>query len=296
MNKSLKVKIYTERFDGLTGGHAREKLNVLNTFADGVRRFGDEITTKDDFDVLFTITSHLPETMLGRPVLFYDRDLFSLSNRNYFIRIGFKADNDPKSIKTQLRAGMCTKERFEVFLPWILPNYKKIHENKGNEILLLPNATKGIGKNSVDPLIWVQDTIATLMKISKRPITLRPHPRDGYFIKKFLAVPSPLTNIKIDDQVRIPIEYSLRDTFAGVIYNSTAAMALFLAGIPIFSTFPQSILAPICNHDLSEIDRPKYLTENERLGFLMHLAHSHWTLDEIRLGEVWKIYRKELLS
>lgn len=127
---------------------------------------------------------------------------------------------------------------------------------------------------------WLNQTIETLRRYTDRPIIVRNHPR-----KNITAAhpnieyhkPSHLKNTYDS----FDFESSLKNAWAVVNWNSSAASRAVVAGIPAF-VGPNNFAASVSNLDLKNIESPRL---PDRYEWAIEYANSEWLLEEIATGE-----------
>ena len=134
----------------------------------------------------------------------------------------------------------------------------------GKHILVLP--ARGIGTPPVvQPLEWLDQTLAWLARATRRPVKVRQHPGE--------KTPSR------------PLEEDLRNAWCCLTWGSGAALKALLAGVPVFYGYPgwigRSAAWPI-GCDLEE----PFL--GDRLPMFQQLAWSMWEVGEIATGEPFR--------
>ena len=115
---------------------------------------------------------------------------------------------------------------------------------------------------------WLEDTVATLLRASDRPIEIRGKPEAGE--------PSE------------PLENVFRRAHAVVTHSSNVAVEAAVAGVPVFVA-PTSAAAHVGETDLSRIEIPR---RPDRSEWLSHLTYSQFSFQEIRDGTAWRILRE----
>lgn len=131
---------------------------------------------------------------------------------------------------------------------------------------------------------YAMRVIGEIKKYTDRPIVYRP---------KKSAVPPPPIPGTIYSHREQKIEHELERAHALVTFSSNAAVDAIFAGVPAFVLGP-SIAKPVSNVDLSEIERPYFPSEEERLQWCSDLAYCQWRLDEIEGGLVWKSLKETM--
>jgi hypothetical protein len=133
----------------------------------------------------------------------------------------------------------------------------------GDHILILPQ--RGIGPKGVAmPRDWVNETVASLMSRTKRPIKVRPHPGKH-------AAP--------------PLDPDLTNAWCVVTWGSTAALKAIVAGIPVFYGLEKWIGAPAAKFGLNKLEDPFV---GDRGPMLHRLGWAQWRVEEIATGEPFR--------
>lgn len=113
---------------------------------------------------------------------------------------------------------------------------------------------------------WPELTLASLAKITDRPIRIRAWSAD----KRGLST---------------SIEQDLHGAHALVTWSSAAAVTAILAGVPAI-VLGQSAAAPMAGTSLEQLERPPMPDGREEWAAV--LADNQWTLDEMRAGRAWR--------
>ena len=150
-------------------------------------------------------------------------------------------------------------ERWESFgielKPW---------RNRGEHVVV--REQRGIGsKRMASPPLWHDNAIARLRAISKRPVTLRRHPKTA------------------PDQP--PLVEALKGAHAVVTWASSIAAQALVLGVPVFYEAPRIVCAGACNRGLEGIEAP---TKPDRLPALERLAWAQWSVREITRGDAFR--------
>ena len=125
---------------------------------------------------------------------------------------------------------------------------------------------------------WLELTVAEIRKHSDRPIVIRPHPRSGCNIPSGCLIDRPqFTAGSYDD---FDFDRVLESAHCVVNWNSGPGSQALIAGVPAF-VGPSSLASPIANWDFSQIENPP---RSERSVWLEQLAHTEWTVEEIKTG------------
>ena len=125
---------------------------------------------------------------------------------------------------------------------------------------------------------WLESTVAEIRKHSDRPVVIRSHPRSGCNIPSGCLIDRPqFTAGSYDD---FDFGRVLESAHCVVNWNSGPGSKALIAGVPAF-VGPDSLASPIANWDFSRIENP---LKSERSVWLEQLAHTEWTVKEIKTG------------
>ena len=125
---------------------------------------------------------------------------------------------------------------------------------------------------------WLESTVAEIRKHSDRPVVIRPHPRSGCNIPSGCLIDRPQFNAGSYDD--FDFDRVLESAHCVVNWNSGPGSQAVIAGVPAF-VGPSSLASPIANWNLAQIENPP---RSERSVWLEQLAHTEWTVEEIRSG------------
>lgn len=121
---------------------------------------------------------------------------------------------------------------------------------------------------------WLQNTVKYILTHSKSPVIFRPHPLENP--KKAVRV-----KFKHLQYSKRPFEEDLKNCKAVVTYNSNSGVEAIIAGVPAFAFDEGSMIWPICNKKLKNIDNPAF---PDRIQWANNLAYTQWTMEEMRQG------------
>ena len=125
----------------------------------------------------------------------------------------------------------------------------------------------------IDLELWLSETIDTLKKYTDRPIEIR---------RK--------APIRMDRSVKHTIYDQLDDNvFALVTYNSIAATEAVAYGIPAFTLAPNAANY-VCSTDLSKIETPFYLDQDQVRKWCCFLSYGQFNNEELANGDAWRIF------
>ena len=125
---------------------------------------------------------------------------------------------------------------------------------------------------------WLESTVGEIRKHSNRPIVIRSHPRSGCNIPSGCLIDRPQFNAGSYDD--FDFDRVLESAHCVVNWNSGPGSQSLIAGVPAF-VGPSSLASPIANWDFSQIENPP---RSERSVWLEQLAHTEWTVEEIKTG------------
>ena len=177
-----------------------------------------------------------------------------------------------------------------------IKDYKKDKKN----ILICCNRGSGgysaFGKNAAD---WALETVDIIRRYTDRPITIRQHKGKGYtnYLQDRTKLYEAKKYIK-DLDIQSPdgnypdLITSIKDSYAVVIFTSSAGAPAIIEGKPLFVCHPSSYLYSMNAGDISKIENPNL--DLNRQQFLNNLGYSHWTYEEIKNGVYWKRIKRFL--
>ena len=125
---------------------------------------------------------------------------------------------------------------------------------------------------------WLESTVEEIRKHTDRPVVIRPHPRNVCNIPSGCLIDRPrFTAGSYDD---FDFDRVLESAHCVLNWNSGPGPQAVMAGVPAF-VGPDSLASTIANWDLSQIENPP---RPDRTAWLEQLAHTEWTVEEIRSG------------
>jgi len=141
----------------------------------------------------------------------------------------------------------------------------------GSSILLAPPSQKLLNLYNIVLEDWLEQTHAEIKKHTDRPIIVR---------------------TKQNRMVRVTqdtMEMALsRDIHCLVTFSSIAATEALLLGKPAITLGPNAA-APLCRHQISDIENLYVPTMDEVDAWARHLAYCQFTEPEMRNGTAWQI-------
>ena len=152
---------------------------------------------------------------------------------------------------------------------WKALEYPIEHRKTGRHILLVTPSEKPCKFYGINRDTWVSETVAEIKKHTDRPIRIRDKaPRPQRVIKTIF-----------DD---------LKNCHALVTYQSIAAIESVLYGVPAFTLAPTAA-DPVCDKDLSLIERPTVQDKDKIYKWACHLAYGQFHINEMKTGEAWRM-------
>jgi len=147
----------------------------------------------------------------------------------------------------------------------------------GRQIVIAVPDEKPCKFYNIDQQHWLTTTVATLKKITDRPITIRQRsPRREDRVHQ-----DPLTKVLADD------------VHALVTFNSVAATEAVILGVPAFVLAPCNAAAPVANASLDSIDNPFWPDEDLRQAWACHLAYGQCHVKELQSGQAKHIMAEQ---
>lgn len=126
--------------------------------------------------------------------------------------------------------------------------------------------------------VWLADVVTEIKQHSNRPIIVRPHPRGTCPLPQGCLIDKPKFTFGTYDD--FDFDRVLATSHCVLNWNSSPGPQALMAGIPVF-VGPDSLASTIANWDLSQIENPP---RPDRSAWLEQLAHTEWTVEEIRSG------------
>lgn len=142
---------------------------------------------------------------------------------------------------------------------------------RGTSILLAPPSQKLLNLYDIMLEDWLEQTQEEIKQHTDRPIVVR--------TKK-----SRHTRLQ-DDTMEMALA---RDVHCLVTFSSIAATEALLLGKPAITLGPNAA-APLCRHQISDIENLYIPTMEEVHAWARHLAYCQFTEPEMRDGTAWKI-------
>jgi hypothetical protein len=153
----------------------------------------------------------------------------------------------------------------------------------GRHIIVAGSGPKSSARDGNEFQAWEREAITTLRTLTDRPIIYRPKP---YMEER---PPAPIEGATMDRET--PLGDMLERAHAVVTRQSNVAVDALRAGIPVFCW--EGVASVLASQDLTEIERPRIPTGDERAQFFADLAYCQWTVDELRSGAAWAYMKDE---
>lgn len=141
----------------------------------------------------------------------------------------------------------------------------------GKNILLAPPSQKLLNLYDIVLEDWLEQTQAEIRKYTDRPIVVR--------------TKQSRTARIIEDSMEMALD---RDVHCLVTFSSIAATEALLLGKPAITLGPNAA-APLCRHNVGDIENLYIPTLDEVTAWANHLAYCQFTEPEMRNGTAWRI-------
>jgi len=125
---------------------------------------------------------------------------------------------------------------------------------------------------------WLTDVVKEIKHHSNRPIVVHPHPRGTCPVPLGCLIDKPRITFGTYDD--FDFDRVLSTAHCVLNWNSGPGPQALIAGVPAF-VGPDSLASTIANWDLLQIENPP---RPDRSVWLEQLAHTEWTVEEIRSG------------
>jgi hypothetical protein len=126
--------------------------------------------------------------------------------------------------------------------------------------------------------VWLADVVKEIKQHSNRPIVVRPHPRGACPLPMGCLIDKPRMTFGTYDD--FDFDRVLSSAHCVLNWNSGPGPQALMAGVPVF-VGPDSLASTIANWDLAQIENPP---RPDRSVWLEQLAHTEWTVEEIKTG------------
>lgn len=154
-----------------------------------------------------------------------------------------------------------------------------------------PDSLQWEGMPSVET--WLFETINKVQLYTKRPVVIRPHPRDN--ITKWENVAKMHPNVYFDvprsigHHDHVNFKDILDRTHVLINYCTSPAIEAVMRGVPVIVGEPS--MAWDMTTTIEDIESPYQASEQERAIWFDKICHTEWTVEEIAGGEPWQRLR-----
>ena len=232
------------------------------------------------------IWDHCKQT--GKPIVVLEVGGI-LRNQSWKVAIGginneayFNQESISKVNNWLRNASQHRQNKFGVKLkPWRDPHPNKqivicTQHNKSHQWRDMPAVDK-----------WLEQTIQTIRKHTRREILIRPHPRSPLNPMIVKKLDFAYKNIKSNQPIRYSETYDeydfdriLQNAHTIISHSSNPGLQSIIAGVPAF-VGPESLALPVANTDLSQIENPNM---PDRTLWFNDLLYTEYFVDEISNG------------
>ena len=178
----------------------------------------------------------------------------------------------------------------------------KLHDWKtdGKNIIIYMNrGDGGWSHQGVDVYKWLKDTCIEIRKYSDRPIKVKDHPGrtpnkrklDEVLNWLYLNIKDFFYHHRETKKLGDWSDHQIKNAHAAVILTSTAGGVPLTKGIPVFVTHDNAYIKPWSAGELKNIETPNLDVDREE--FMRYYASSHWSMEEIERGDLWKVLREQ---
>jgi hypothetical protein len=141
---------------------------------------------------------------------------------------------------------------------------------------------------------WVCQWIDVIKRHTKRPIVLRPHPRDYMTDFYYVSHKHPDTLIStpksINDKDRMDFPSLLEKTHLVINWSSGPAVESIINGVPVIVS-EDSFAHSISTDSITAIENP---SKPDRKHWCEKMAYTEWYEEEIAEGEPWRLLKEYL--
>lgn len=142
--------------------------------------------------------------------------------------------------------------------------------------------------------VWIKDNVKEIKKYTKKPIVIRPHPRDKVTNYNKLAEELPELYFDLPKSTGLSDSVNFKDilkrTWCVVNYSSGPALEAILDGVHIY-TGSASFASSLSIRHWKDIENPPRV---DRTQWLHEFVHTEWWVDEIKKGTPWNRLRPYL--
>ena len=220
------------------------------------------------------------------------RDLFDKNNKDTYYRVAigtvsvqhFKNFNLPNIAK---------EDRLFAILEntsTTLKNWRK----DGEHILYAMQVPADSSLRGLDVFAAAQYDLIKIREISERPIIISLHPdlqkdwgmnnfkENSKHFDRFLKVAEFVgANIQIGGSKK-----ALENCWCVVCHTSGFSFDSITEGVPVITLSEGNFMAPICSHNIHDIESPYIPNNEEKMAWLSRVAYCQWTIEEVSNGLV----------
>lgn len=287
---------------------ANHKREYIRNFGLGIEKTGDKVYYHEetnyietDVAIIFgfksasvtnkmhTLRQSIFDSQKNKKIFFIDSNAFKQYEKVIYHRYPFKSifphEAEYFTDKIDLDKWSQIKSDSQIEI--------KDYKQGDNILLLLNRGETGFstqGKNAWD---WAYQTIKELKKYTDRKIIIRPHKitKDSDDSLKIQKIKEEFKDVEVRTFEKESLLNSLKNTWACVLFSTTAGVPSLVEGVPIFVTSPTSLLYKMSSGHLQDIEKPIL---HDRLSFFQKIAKQHWTQEEILNGTYWSIIKQYL--
>ncbi len=162
----------------------------------------------------------------------------------------------------------------------------------GEHVLVLLQLVGDASLRGADILAWARACAEEIRAHTKRPILLRPHPQLSRRTARELdAFGLSTPGTRLLHPLETTLQEDLERCWACVSFTSGGAVEAAIAGVPVFTLDPGSPARPVGNHDLADIESP---ARPDRSQWLHDLAYAQWSPAEMAAGRPWLRLRERV--
>lgn len=163
---------------------------------------------------------------------------------------------------------------------------------KGNILLLLqlPGDASLRGQRMSE---WLIDTVQTIRRITARTISIRFHPAmSDKGRNELIGEISPMLfenykNIIWQDGISKTLKQDLAKAGICISYSSGSSVDAVLQGVPCITIDEGNLAYSISSHRIADITNPLLVSRSQIDSWLIRLANSQWSENEMSAGLVW---------
>lgn len=156
-------------------------------------------------------------------------------------------------------------------------NLKENKINNDGYILLCGQVPWDTQLQHINYKKWLFDIVNEIRKYTNRKIVYRPHPKQNKKNKMaILNVPNTINSKNesiLDD---------FKDTYAVIALNSNSLLDAMIEGLPIFAFDKGTVVYDLANHNISNIENPKFPTNDEKFKKLYEISYMQWNEAELK--------------